>query len=184
VWWCPCYVTAVYVNCWSWHVHGSHSVCLLKPGVTSSHTFKCPIGWSIYRSQLNYIHWRKAAASLWHTGQSGGGHQTVRCPVQCATSRWICQSTDGAVSLCTGQSGVTPDSLVSPLLCHQELTVGLLFPSATDSPMCHQTVWCPRPDSPLVATLFFVSWTSLDILWSSLVIFIMYSFEVLLSSMP
>jgi hypothetical protein len=28
------YVTAVYVNCWSWHVHGSHSVCLLKPSVT------------------------------------------------------------------------------------------------------------------------------------------------------
>jgi hypothetical protein len=36
VWWCPCYVTAVYVNNWSWHVHGSHSVCLLKPGVTGS----------------------------------------------------------------------------------------------------------------------------------------------------
>jgi hypothetical protein len=33
VWWCPCYVTAVYVNCWSWHIHGSYSVCLLKPGV-------------------------------------------------------------------------------------------------------------------------------------------------------
>jgi hypothetical protein len=28
------YVTVVYVNCLSWHVHGSHSVCLLKPGVT------------------------------------------------------------------------------------------------------------------------------------------------------
>jgi hypothetical protein len=28
------YVTAVYMNCRSWHVHGSHSVCLLKPGVT------------------------------------------------------------------------------------------------------------------------------------------------------
>ena len=27
------YVTAVYVNCWSWHVNGSHSVFLLKPGV-------------------------------------------------------------------------------------------------------------------------------------------------------
>jgi hypothetical protein len=27
------YVTVVYVNCRSWHVHGSHSVCLLKPGV-------------------------------------------------------------------------------------------------------------------------------------------------------
>jgi hypothetical protein len=37
VWWCPCYVTAVYVNCWSWHVHGSHSVYLLKPGVTEVH---------------------------------------------------------------------------------------------------------------------------------------------------
>jgi hypothetical protein len=32
VWWCPCYVTDVYVNNWSWHVHGSHSVCLLKTG--------------------------------------------------------------------------------------------------------------------------------------------------------
>jgi hypothetical protein len=30
------YVTVVYVSCWSWHVHGSHSVCLLKPGVTAS----------------------------------------------------------------------------------------------------------------------------------------------------
>jgi hypothetical protein len=28
------YVTVVYVNCWSWHIHGSHSVCLLKPSVT------------------------------------------------------------------------------------------------------------------------------------------------------
>jgi hypothetical protein len=36
VWWCPCYVTAVYVNNWSWHVHGSHAVCLLKPGVTDA----------------------------------------------------------------------------------------------------------------------------------------------------
>jgi hypothetical protein len=30
------YVTAVFVNCSSWHVHGSHSVCLLKPGVTGA----------------------------------------------------------------------------------------------------------------------------------------------------
>jgi hypothetical protein len=29
------YVNVVYVNCRSWHVHGSHSVCLLKPGVTT-----------------------------------------------------------------------------------------------------------------------------------------------------
>jgi hypothetical protein len=39
VWWCPCYVTVVYVNCWSCHVHGSHSVCLPKPGVTQSHFY-------------------------------------------------------------------------------------------------------------------------------------------------
>jgi hypothetical protein len=41
VWWCPCYVTSVYVNYWSWHVHGSHSVCLLKPGVTAAFA-ACP----------------------------------------------------------------------------------------------------------------------------------------------
>jgi hypothetical protein len=28
------YVIVVYVSFWSWHVHGSHSVCLPKPGVT------------------------------------------------------------------------------------------------------------------------------------------------------
>jgi hypothetical protein len=36
-------------------------------------------------------------------------HRTVRC----ATSHWIYQSTVGAVSICTGQSGVALDSLVS-----------------------------------------------------------------------
>jgi hypothetical protein len=30
------YVTVVYVNCGSWRVHGSHSVCLLKPVVTQA----------------------------------------------------------------------------------------------------------------------------------------------------
>jgi hypothetical protein len=30
------YIIAVYVSFWSWHVHDSHSVCLLKPGVTST----------------------------------------------------------------------------------------------------------------------------------------------------
>jgi hypothetical protein len=29
------YVITVYMSFWSWHVHGSHSVCLPKPGVTS-----------------------------------------------------------------------------------------------------------------------------------------------------
>jgi hypothetical protein len=35
LWW-VIYVIAVYVNFWSWHVHGSHSVYLPKPGVTPS----------------------------------------------------------------------------------------------------------------------------------------------------
>jgi hypothetical protein len=44
--------------------------------------------------------------------------------------------TVGAVSLCTGQSGVAPESPGSPPQCHQELPVGLLFPGAPDSPAC------------------------------------------------
>jgi hypothetical protein len=48
----------------------------------------------------------------------------------------------------------------------------------------HRTVQCSQPDSPPVATLFFVSWTLLDTCWSSLLIFIMSFFEVLLSAMP
>jgi hypothetical protein len=28
------YVIAMYVSFWSWHIHSSHLVCLLKPGVT------------------------------------------------------------------------------------------------------------------------------------------------------
>jgi hypothetical protein len=31
------YVIAVYVSFRSWHVHGSHSVCLPKPGATESY---------------------------------------------------------------------------------------------------------------------------------------------------
>jgi hypothetical protein len=37
------YVIVVYVNCWSWHVHGSHSVCLLKPGVTVAHWLRAAL---------------------------------------------------------------------------------------------------------------------------------------------
>jgi hypothetical protein len=46
------YVTAVYVNCWSWHVHGSHSVCLLKPGVTDGHyLFSAKQQWNLWSSR-------------------------------------------------------------------------------------------------------------------------------------
>jgi hypothetical protein len=147
----------------------------------------------------------KVAASVAHW-QSGGGHRIVRCPIRCATSHWICQSTVSAISLCTRQSSVALGSPSPPPQYCQELTVVILFPGASDSLVCstghsgvwHRTVWCVAPDSlvchrtvrcpPLdsqhVTTLLFVSWTLLDILWCSLVIFIMSSFEVLLSSMP
>jgi hypothetical protein len=40
------YITAVYVNCWSWHVHGSHSVLLIKPGVTRTQATDSTRAWS------------------------------------------------------------------------------------------------------------------------------------------
>jgi hypothetical protein len=49
------YVTVVYVNCWSWHVYGSHSVCLLKPGVTEFLTgiALTRLEFSLHRSPLS-----------------------------------------------------------------------------------------------------------------------------------
>jgi hypothetical protein len=82
-------VTAVYVNCWSWHVHGSHSVCLLKSGVTpadclcvehrtvrwhtrlsGAHTPDCP------------VHLGTAAQRLVPGGTRREDHQTVWCDDQ------------------------------------------------------------------------------------------------------
>jgi hypothetical protein len=40
-------------------------------------------------SNSKLANWRKADATLWHTGQSSGRHWTVRFPVWCSTSRWI-----------------------------------------------------------------------------------------------
>jgi hypothetical protein len=57
------YVTAVYVNCWSWHVHGSHSVCLVKPGVT-----RC--------SDANLNSW---AVSNWLNPLRRGKGRTLAC---------------------------------------------------------------------------------------------------------
>jgi hypothetical protein len=42
--------------------------------------------------------------------QFSAAHRTV----QCATSRWIYQSTIAVVSLSTGKSGVAPDSPCTP----------------------------------------------------------------------
>jgi hypothetical protein len=91
VWWCPCYVTVVYVNNWSWHVHGSHSVCLLKPGVTHQKSKnviygkETYVGWGVWSSgrwsmatqppSLSKIamndhfqwHWRLTPTNFWPT---------------------------------------------------------------------------------------------------------------------
>jgi hypothetical protein len=139
-----------------------------------SHTFKWPVGSSIYRPQLQTSRWRKAAV-LCGTPDSPvcTGQRTVACPVRLAvalseqvtvgaagflhrtvrwsflrvppgTSRW-----DG-VPWCTGQFGVW----------------------APDSPVGHRTVRCASHKQSTAAHLDF-SW-----------IFLMSSFEVLLSSIP
>ena len=77
----------------------------------------------------------------------------------------------------TGQSGVPPDGLVVfSAQCHLELAVRLQFLGAPDSPACGiGQSGAPRIDSPQATLL-----SSLGLL----LIFIMSSFEVLLSSMP
>jgi hypothetical protein len=56
------YATVVYVNCWSWHVHSSHSVCLLKSGVTSIFSFRFFTCWWVASRLL--ISWSNA----WYCG--------------------------------------------------------------------------------------------------------------------
>jgi hypothetical protein len=56
------YVTTVYVNCWSWHVHGLHSVCLLKPGVTPQVSTLCYVGRLVLSSDAQW----KICISLSH----------------------------------------------------------------------------------------------------------------------
>jgi hypothetical protein len=136
-----------------------------------SHTLKWLVGWCIYRPHLNYSRWRKSCSL--YSPMMGNARSGALSSAPLAI---------GSVSRPLALSAFAPDSPGPPPQCHQELAVGLLFSGAPDSPVCW-TVRCPRPDSPPVATHFFVSWTLLDIIWSSLVIFIMSSFEVLLSSM-
>jgi hypothetical protein len=79
------------------------------------------------------------------------------------------QVTVGAIGFHTGQSGLhTGQSGGLPSECHLELAVGAEVPGASDSPVCHQTVRRQHTSS------------FLDFSW----IFLMSSFEVLLSSIP
>jgi hypothetical protein len=140
----------------------------------------------IYRPQHNSSSWRKVAA-LCGTPDSPMGTPDSPVPLSGVPSHWIwhCRWPLALQAFTPDSPYVTLDSLVASLhQCHMELAVGLLFLGPPDSPVHHRTVRCAQPDNPSVATLFFVSWTLLDTCWSSLVIFIMSSFEVLLFSMP
>jgi hypothetical protein len=146
------------------------------------HTFKWSVGWSIYRPQLQNSHWRKAAV-LCGTPDSPVVHRTAHCslfsaPSHCpvrAGDRWRCRLFH------TGQSGAHTGQSGGLLFgCHLELVVGLQFLGApdsprvwaSDSPVCHRTVRCASRRQSAAAHLDF-SW-----------IFLMSSFEVLLSSIP
>jgi hypothetical protein len=114
------------------------------------------VGWGcIYRPQHKTSRWRKAAAFC--------GTPDSPVPLSDAPNRCTDTASDCWRDLFTPDSAdFTPDSPVvfSPQ-CHLELAVGLQFPGAPDSPVCHRTVRCPRTDSPPGNTCF-VSWTSLD----------------------
>jgi hypothetical protein len=135
-------------------------------------------GWGcIYSPQHNCSRWRKAAA-LCGTPDSPVVHQTAHCSVSGAPSR--CPATAGdrwRRRLFTPDSpDSTPDSsVVFSAQCHLELAVGLWFPGAPNSSACGtKQSGAPCTDSPQATLL-----SSLGLL----LIFIISSFEVLLSSM-
>jgi hypothetical protein len=59
------YVIAVYASFWSWHVHGSHLVCLPKPGLTCS----CKYSWRPSETKGRwtgrFIWRRNISATMW-----------------------------------------------------------------------------------------------------------------------
>jgi hypothetical protein len=147
-----------------------------------SHTWKWPVGGVFIAPNTNRAVGEKLLL-LCGTPDSPVVHRKAHCsmsgaPSHCpvrAGDRWRLRDFHtGQSDPHTGQS----DGLFSG--CHLELAVGLLFPGAPNSPACgHRTVRCatgqsgaPRTDSPQAAHLDF-SW-----------IFLMSSFEVLLSSIP
>jgi hypothetical protein len=149
-------------------------------------------GWGcIYSPQHKCSRWRKAAALCgttdspvvhrtvrWCIGQSGGAsdspvaHRTMHC------------SLSGVPSCYPDTAGdrwrrrlFTPDSpMLFPPQCHLELAIGLRFPGAPDSPVCHRIVRCSSHRQSAGNThLHFLDFS---------LIFLMSSFEVLISSIP
>jgi hypothetical protein len=145
------------------------------------------VGWSgIYRPQHKTRHWRKAAA-LYGTPDSPVVHQTVRCPCPvCLAVGLTPQVTVGAVGFYTGQSGRHTGqsggfSTPVPPRTSRWATV----PWCTgQSSVWHQTVLCSSAGQSASGNTCL---RFLDFAWYLLIftlIFIMSSFEVLLSSLP
>jgi hypothetical protein len=149
-----------------------------------SHTLKWSVGWSIYRTQTEIAVGGKDCSFLCHTGQYGGKHWTIQCnyPLRVSARIW-------PLARCV----FTLDSLILTTNCSVALLQG-----ATRTRRWVIVHWCidnlsggtglsgEPPDWPLSASrpfacgyTFFMSWTSLVICWSSIMVFIISSFEVL-----
>jgi hypothetical protein len=136
-------------------------------------------GWGcIYSPQHKCCRWRKAAA-LCGTPDSPVAHRTAHCSLSGAPSHYPDTTGDRwRRRLFTPDSpDFTPDSpMLFPPQCHLELAVGLRFRGAPDSPVCHRTVLCSSHRQSASNThLHFLDFC---------LIFLMSSFEVLLSSIP
>jgi hypothetical protein len=122
----------------------------------------------IYSPQHKTSRWRKVVLSAAHRTVWWCTRQcTVQCLVRLSVDLTV-QTTVGAQAFYTGHSRRHMDSsVVFPPKCHLKLAVGLLFPGAPVSPACGT--------GHSACNTFFVFGLHL--------IFIMSSFEVLLSSM-
>jgi hypothetical protein len=124
----------------------------------------------IYSPQHKTSRWRKVAAFC--------GVPDSPMPLSGAPSRWVCQSRWPLAHrlYALDSPDFTPNSpMVFPPWCHLELVVRATVPGAPDSPACGTgQSGAPRTDSPQATLL-----SSLGLH----LIFIMSSFEVLLSSM-
>jgi hypothetical protein len=88
-------------------------------------------GWVkyIYRPQLNYSRWRKAAALC-------GTPDSPVVGIEQSDALFGAPLAIGSIRQSLVMSAFALDNLGSPPQCHQELVVGLHFPSAPDSPSC------------------------------------------------
>jgi hypothetical protein len=97
------------------------------------HTFKCPVLWSLYKPQHEYIAVGEKLLLICATLDSPVHHYPLDLTV--AGVHWCVSALHWTVRCLTGQSSGSPPQ------CHQELVVGLKFLGVPDSPVVwHRTV--------------------------------------------